>query len=140
MCSAGCWGRWALADLEGWPDPEVALIAVLGDLAPVSVAVPADPQGTYSWLPFITANRIGGSDDRVTDDAQMAVDVFAASKGAASKLAEQVRQRLLAAPHVTAEAVIDQVTTGTAPNETPYGDTTKVRRYSATYFCRMRRY
>lgn len=127
-------------DLADWPDPEILVIAALADLAPAATEVPADPDGTYTWLPFLRVNCIGGGDvDIATDLFRFDVDAFAATKGAAAQLAGAARQRLLNFPISTTHGVLDRVTTSTRPNQVPYGDETRVIRYTAAYAGRTRR-
>lgn len=128
------------ADLADWPDPELLVESCLADLATVGTAVPPDPEGTYSWLPFLRVQCYGGNDiDPATDLVRVSVDAFAATKGAAAQLAGRVRQRLLNCPIVTDIGVLDRVTTSTRPNKVAYGDETRVIRYVAEYAGQMRR-
>lgn len=129
------------ADLADWADPELLVIAALDGLdVLVTTEVPADPDGAYSWLPLVRVQCFGGGElDRATDLFRVDVDCFAASKAAALQLASAVRQRLLNCPIATDRGVLDRVTTSTRPNEVPYGDPTRVRRYTAQYAGRTRR-
>lgn len=129
------------ADLTDWADPELLIIAALTGLAPqIATIVPADPDGTYDWLPLLRVQCFGGSDiDRATDLFRFDVDAFAATKGEAAQLAGAARQRLLNCPISTTRGVLDRVTTTTRPNEVPYGDVTRVRRFTASYAGRTRR-
>lgn len=131
-------------DLADWPDPEVLVKAVLADLPvaglTVDVDVPPDPAGTYSWLPFLRVQCHGGSNlDRVTELFRFDVDAFGSSRRGASQLAGAARQRLLNCPIVTTVGLLDRVTTSARPFEVPYGDVTRVRRYTASYAGRARR-
>jgi hypothetical protein len=129
------------ADLADWPDPELLVIAALSGVGALArTEVPADPYGTYSWLPLVRVQCFGGGDvDPATDLFRFTVDCFAATKTAARDIAGDVRQRLLNCPIVTDKGVLDRVTTSTRPNEVPYGDVTRVRRYTAAYSGQMRR-
>lgn len=129
-----------MPDLADWPDWYVATQPVLASLGTVGAETPPDPDGVYSWLPFIRLEYLGGPDNGITTTGTLLVAVFAASRSAASQLAGRVRQRLINTPHIVAGAVIDDVETITGPTETPYGDKNKVRMYTATYLARMRRY
>jgi hypothetical protein len=86
--------------------------------------------------------RFAGADDRITDRPVIGVDTFAATRSEAIRLAEQVRQRLLAAPHVVdvddGLVVIDTASTAEGPHEVPYGDSA-IRRFAAAYFLSLRR-
>lgn len=127
-------------DLPDWPDPEILIRAVLLDVASVGTEVPADPSGTYSWLPFLRVQCFGGGEiDPATDLFRFDLDAFAATKAAASQLAGRARQRLLNWPVVTDKGVLDRVTTSTRPYQMAYGDESYVIRYTAQYAGRMRR-
>lgn len=127
-------------DLPDWPDPEILARACLLDLATAGTEVPADPAGTYSWLPYLRVECIGGKElDPATDVFRLSVDSFAATKADAARLAGLVRQRLLNCPIVTDAGILDHVTTSTRPAQVPYGDVTRVIRYTAAYSGQMRR-
>lgn len=122
--------------LAAWPDVELALLDLLTPLAANNgTETPPDFTGL---LPFLRVNRFGGTDDRVTDTASVSVDVFAATRRDAQPLAEQVRQLLLAGPHIVDGYVLDHVSTVSAPAEAPW-ENTSVRRWSATYRVSARR-
>jgi hypothetical protein len=129
--------------LGPFPDIEQLVISLLSELdvedLEVSTDTPPDPQGTYSWLPFIRIDCFGGGDDRVTDTSRVTVDAFAATKEASQQLAEQARQLLIAFPHQTEHGVLDHTVTNTKPNQVPYGDETKIVRYTAAYTVTARR-
>jgi hypothetical protein len=128
------------SDASDWPDPEILIRACVLDLASVGTEVPADPDGTYSWLPFVRVQCIGGREtDPATDTFRMSVDAFAASKADAAQLAGAIRQRLLNGPIVTDNGILDYATTSTRPMQVPYGDVTRVIRYTAAYSGQMRR-
>lgn len=129
--------------MTGFPDAELLARAILLGLSTpglkVGTVVPADPQGTYAWLPFIRVECFGGSDDGITDTSRVSVDAFAATKGAAAQLAEDARQLLTSGPFVTAAGVADRYSTDLKPNRVPYGDETRVIRYTASYSGQARR-
>lgn len=132
------------SDLADWPDPEVLIKAVFADLPvdglTVDVAVPPDPDGTYFWLPFLRVQCFGGNElDMATDLFRFDVDAFGVTRRDASQLAGLARQRLLNCPIVTSAGQLDRVTTSSRPFEVPYGDVTRVRRYTAQYAARTRR-
>lgn len=129
--------------LAPFPDVEALTIAVLLGLdvegLGVATRVPADPEGTYSWLPFLRVKSIGGSDNRITDRSAVDVDAFAATEVDALSLAEAARQRLISGPWRTDEGVLDRATTTVKPNQVPYGDEQFVVRYTAAYSISTRR-
>jgi hypothetical protein len=130
-----------MRDQADWPDTYVAVSGAIDDLGTVGAQTPADPDGNYDWLPFIRVTYAGGPDDGITTTPTVFVDVFADGRGAASTLAGKIRQRMLNGPHdIDGSALIDHAGTVAGPSEVPYGDTTKVRRYAATYQIQMRRY
>lgn len=130
-----------MTDLDDWPDTYVALSEALSDLAAIGPETPADPDGTYGWLPFIRVQRVGGSDDRITDSPVVAIGAFDATRQLAAPLAGRIRQRLLNTPlMVPGKALIDSATTATGPMEVPYGDVKRVRLFTATYQVQLRRY
>lgn len=129
-----------MTDLADWPDVEIVVRAVLLDLATVGTEVPADPEGTLSWLPFLRVTCYGGVDDTHTDTSRFDVDAFAATKGAAAQLAGAVRQRLLNGPHAVAgEGILDNVQTDAKPHRVPYTTTPPPYEYTAAYSGQMRR-
>jgi hypothetical protein len=132
-----------MTDLAAFPDVEIALRAVLGDLVPaadhIGTRVPADPDGTLTWLPFLRVACTGGGDNFVTDLSRVDVDAFAATKGEAAQLAENARQRLLGKPHVGDGFVLDVVHTDTKPHEVGYVDNPPPYRYTAAYALSARR-
>lgn len=131
--------------LAPFPDVEETLIVLLADIdAEGGTSLPADIK---EHLPFLFVYRFAGSDDRITDRAVVGVDILiagnvVAARAAGVALAEQVRQRLIAAPHVVTVVddvvVIDNVTTAEAPHEVPYGDS-GIRRWVSSYTVSLRR-
>lgn len=129
-----------MTDLAEWPDIEIVVRSVLLDLATVGTEVPADPDGSLSWLPFLRVTCYGGSDDTHTDTSRIDVDAFAATKGAAAALAGAARQRLLNGPHVMPDrGVLDSVKTDVKPHQVPYSATPPPYEYTAAYSGQMRR-
>lgn len=132
-----------MTDLGAFPDPEVAVIAVLADLVPdaghIATRTPADPGGTLAWLPFLRIVCYGGSDNDVTDLSRVDVDAFAATKSEARDLAEAARQRLTGKPHVGTGWALDHVRTDLKPHEVPYVDNPPPYRYTAAYSVTARR-
>ena len=136
-----------MTDLEIFPDVEHALTVLLADLGTTGTFLPADLHAE-GVMPFHLVGRFTGSDDRITDRAIIGIDTFAGTLGDGRPAAEQVRQRMLAAPHaVTIPAtvdtpehvvVIDSAVTGEAPHEVPWGDST-IRRWVSSYTVTLRR-
>lgn len=93
--------------------------------------------GTFPAGLFVRVGVVGGSDDGITDNPLVDVDVFASTYAAARGLAEDVRQGLR--PRVRMRsATIDRVRTDVSPRELPWGNA-NVRRISATYQISFRR-
>lgn len=91
-----------------------------------------------SRLPFIRITRVGGGDDRITDNARVSVDAFAGTRADSYTLAEAIRQKMLLWPIVLSNCVIDRIITTTGPMEVSWGDV-NVRRRVATYTVSTRR-
>jgi hypothetical protein len=119
-----------------FPDVEVAVLDLLAATFPNNGTV--TPADFTDVLPFVRVNRYGGTDDRITDAASVAVDVFSDHRSGARDGAEQVRQLLLAGPHAVDGAVLDRVTTVSAPVEASW-DNPAIRRWTATYRVTARR-
>lgn len=114
-----------------YADVERLLVAFLpGQLGGVRVLTEL-PANLADVLPVVAVLRLGGTDASVAFDvATVDVDVYAASRAAASALAEQVRRALrFALPHT---AGVRHVQTLSAPAWRPY-DNTALRRFGATY-------
>ncbi|MFD7705715.1 hypothetical protein [Streptomyces sp. NPDC059786] len=116
------------AELVAWLKAQLA-VRVLTDL-------PADLNAV---LPVVQVQRIGGSDDGFRlDRALVDVDVYAATRPAASDLMALTRTRLLAGLRgtTTNAAVFSAARTITAPAWRDY-ENTSLRRFGATFeiFC-----
>lgn len=130
-----------MADLAAWPDVHDVLPLVFADLVadPDSQIVgPRLPNDLQDLLPLIRDRAIGGGDDRITDVPRVDIEVYAADYPTAWALAEAIRQRLLAYPHITAVGRIDKVITESRPAEIPHDDQA-VRLVAATYRISFRR-
>lgn len=126
-----------MTDLAPFPDVELGLISLLGDLAETATLTPADLDAR---LPFLKVSCIGGNDNLITDLSRVDVDTFAATKAEAATLAEAVRQRLVnGKPHLITGHVLDQVKTDVKPHLVPYTDTPPPYRYTASYSVTARR-
>jgi hypothetical protein len=121
--------------LAAFPDVQAMLVEMLADYGTVAVKTGPD---LAEKLPFISVQRLGGRDDRFTDEAPVDVDVFTPDYSGLA-LAETIRQRLTAGPIRTSLGVIDRITTDSAPREIPWTDGSTVRRFAATYRLRARR-
>lgn len=124
----------AYNDTRPFPDAEGVMLALL---APVASTVVVSPVAMDE--PLIQVRRTGGSDDGVTDHARIEVECVAFDRHNAWRLAECVRQRVLAAGATVQDgALIDRTTVETAPQQVPE-DNPDIRRVVATYRLAMRR-
>jgi hypothetical protein len=128
--------------LPGFPDAERAVCDLLGDLGTCGSET---PKALQSELPYIRVNRTGGSDDLVTDTANVSVDVFAASLDDAKRVAEACRQRFILGPYRsdasfrTDHGQIDKAKTLSAPLPIPPTDSDNLRLVTASYEISVRR-
>ena len=118
---------------EPFPDIEAALVASLG--TGTVTRLPADLQ---TRLPLRRVRRVGGGDNRITDVARVDIEIYAASRAAAMDAAREIQQRLISAPFIADDVVIDRCTTEVGPHEVAYPDET-TRLVSATYRIAARR-
>lgn len=119
-----------------YADAEHLLVAALASFGRTGTVLPDD----LAELPlFVRCRRIGGADDRVTDVARVAVEVFAPTRAAAWTAARQIQQALISGPRaVPGVGVIDRVRTEVGPQDLPYEDP-RIRCVSATYEVASRR-
>jgi|SRR5690606_11193177 len=116
-------------------DIEAVLVAWLEAAIPGVHASTETPPDLDDRLPWVQVTRLGGPYDGFRRD-QPTVDIaaYAASRPAASQLAQQVQEalhtRLWGA--TVGGAVVSRVETRTGPHWVPY-DNPNVRRYEATY-------
>lgn len=121
--------------MTDWPDIEPQLVAWLLPRHTGAVVTTELDNDLLADLPVIQVTRVMGDDDGVRlDRALVDVDVYAASRGAASTLARQVRRDLLdnLRGTATSAAVFGLVSTVSAPSWRPYEDI-NLRRWGATY-------
>jgi hypothetical protein len=113
-------------------DVEALLLGYLETLVSstdqVNTETPADFGGL---LPFIRAYRFSGQTDRLTDFADVQVDVFAELRSTGLSLARTIRDQLIGPPPPV--AVFDRVDCNVAPVELEWADDKVVRRWGATY-------
>lgn len=118
-----------------FPDVEDVFCDLLAGFGEVGKITPADFTGL---LPFIRVGCIGGSDDRVTDQATIDVEVFDATITGSNLVAERIRQFLIPGPHMVGSVVLDGVRTLSRARQLPWG-TPDVFRSFATYRATSRR-
>lgn len=124
-------------ELPGWPDIHAVVADLLADLTthPVVTSLPADLQ---EQIPLYRVRRVGGPDDRITDQPRVDVEAYAGTWAQALTLAEEARQRLLAGRARTVAGVLDRAETEVGPFAVPYPDP-GVRCCAATYRLSLRR-
>lgn len=126
-----------------YPDVEAGFLDLLAVLAPGSNTTPADLDqrlarpGVAGWF---RVRRVGGSDDGITDAAQVDVDTFATTRDRAFALSRSARELLTdgPAPPIVPGLILDRVVNVIAPFEVP-NDNPRVTRYLATYRATARR-
>jgi len=116
-------------------DAEVVALAILTPVSAQRVTATAP-----SWEPPLTlVQRVGGSDDRITDYPQLQVTCFGADRPTSWAMAEQARQLILdAGGREFAGALVDSTSTVT-PAVQIDDPRTDVRAVTATYQLAMRR-
>lgn len=120
--------------LAAFPDAEDIGLELLADLAPTYLATPATLAP-----PLIVVRRVGGYDDKITDQSRLQVQTFGSNHVQARNLAEACRQKILASPATKVAGVsIDQAFTDAAPAYVDYGQPA-IHRYVATYRLEFRR-
>ncbi|MGH3099320.1 MAG: hypothetical protein ACRDMV_25345, partial [Streptosporangiales bacterium] len=105
--------------LAPFPDVERIVADILDDLGTVGTETST---GLQDVLPFIRVNRVGGGDDRITDQPRVTVDVFTAGTTEAKDIAKEAQQRLTSEPHATDHGILDRATTETGPHPISAGD------------------
>lgn len=99
------------------------------------------PADMAKSLPLVQVSRFGGADsDPVVDVASVDVDAYAATRGDAARLCEQVREALrFGLPGQTVDGVqVYAVDTIGGPSVRPF-DVTGVRRFGATFRLTVRK-
>lgn len=97
------------------------------------------PSNLEAALPVIRVSRGPGSDDKITDSPLLDVEVFAADDDAMWTLAEDAREAMHAlAGKSVSGALVDSVTTATAPVYVDYGNSA-IQRAVASYRLALRK-
>ncbi|MBB5154958.1 hypothetical protein [Saccharopolyspora phatthalungensis] len=110
--------------LPPFPDAETVVMTLLEQVAPTVTATPAD-----LTPPLIRVNRVGGSDDRITDFPRVEVACYGLDRAQAWQLAEQCRQVILGSIRSRVDGVlIDDARTDNPPTQVPYATTEDTRR------------
>lgn len=122
-------------DLPAFPDAETVVMALLESVAPTVTATPAE-----LVPPLIRINRVGGSDNGLTDNPRVEIACYGTDRGHAWQLAEECRRVVLASPRSVVDGVlIDSARTDNPPTQVPYPTSTDVRRVVAYFRLAWRR-
>lgn len=127
-----------MTNFTPWPDPHIILMELLDDLTASPVVGPRLHKDFQDEMPIIRVRKVGGGNDKITDFPRMSIDVYARTYPEASQLAEAIRQRLLAYPHITTAGRLDRCEVEASPFEVPWPDNT-LRYLTATYVISTRR-
>lgn len=101
--------------LAGFPDAELLVMDIL---APIGTTVTATAETVTP--PVIQVQRVGGADNGITDQPRVQVVCYGANRPAAWTLAEQARQRILAAGGTSVGGVfVDSTRTETPTVQRP---------------------
>lgn len=130
-----------VALLPAFADAEQVMLVLLEQTSATTVTATGNP----IVPPVIRVQRTGGSDDGLTDFAQLEVVCFGENRSASWVLAEECRQFVLAARHTDVvlpggahRVVIDDSATTTPAQQIPWPDQLQ-RPVVATYELAMRR-
>lgn len=116
-----------------YADVEALLVVYLAGVPGVTGTSVDLPANVLTRLPFIQINRVGGSDDYITDSATVDVDTFHSTRAEASALARVVHAYMMRLRHTAVNGVlVDSVETVTGPQWISYEDE-NLQRYVATY-------
>lgn len=120
--------------LAAFPDAEDIGLAMLESAAPTVLATPVDLNP-----PLIVIRRVGGGDNRITDQPRLQIQAYGSTRLQARDLAEECRQLVLASPATQVAGVsIDNAFTESGPAFVDYGQPS-IHRYIATYRLEYRR-
>ena len=125
-----------MTDFDPFPDVERLLVEGLADFGRTGTVLPDD---LAELELFVRVMRLGGVDDRITDQARVDVAVFAKTRVAAWQAGREIQQRLISGPmRVPGVGVMDRAVTETGLQDFPYEDV-RVRAVLATYLVSARR-
>lgn len=128
-----------MTDRKTWPSVPVALAdALYREFGAGSTRLTHPLE-----LPAVMIRRIGGTDDGMTDRAQVDVVVIDVTEDQAEALAESIRSYLVdTSPIRGAGRLLDGATTEVAPYRVPYGSSEdpEISEYVATYVVESRRF
>ncbi|SFO82409.1 hypothetical protein SAMN05421810_10178 [Amycolatopsis arida] len=121
--------------LPPFPDAETVVMTLLEHLAPTVTATPAELSP-----PLIRVQRVGGSDDGITDHPRIEIACYGRDRAQAWQLAEHCRQQILGSVRTRASGVlIDAARTDNPPTQVPYPTTEDIRRVLGYYRLSWRR-
>lgn len=113
--------------LANWPDAEDVVMSLLGTMSPPVDATTSTDIDLAEQVPIVRVTRIGGEDDGISDRPLVELAVFHSTYDEARKLAESVRQFVLASPctkvpteDIPAGVLIDNASTVTPPARAAY--------------------
>lgn len=116
-----------------YADIESLLVTYAAAVPGIVAASVETPNDLLGQCPFVQVTRIGGGDDYLTDSAQVDLDVFGATRVAASDAARAVHNAMMHLRHTAVNGVlIDQVETVTGPSWVNYQDE-HLQRYVMSY-------
>lgn len=116
-----------------YADVEALVVSYLASIPGVTGTSVDLPPNILTRLPFVQVNRVGGSDDYVTDSAMVDVDTFHSTRAEASTLARLVHAAMMRLRHTAVDGVlVDSVETIAGPLWISYDDE-NLQRYVATY-------
>ncbi|MER5671158.1 hypothetical protein [Pseudonocardia alni] len=99
-------------------DAEVVVLDVLSPVTPTVPVVTATPPNFAP--PMVQVQRLGGSDNGITDYPNVAVTCYGADRPSAWAMAEQCRQLVLSAAHTEhADVLVDTASTVTPAAQLP---------------------
>lgn len=109
--------------LPPFPDAETVVMALLEHIAPTVTATPA-----VLTPPLIRVQRVGGSDDGITDHPRIEIACYGKNRAQAWQLAEQCRQLVLGNVRTRVGGVlIDSARTDNPPTQVSYSTTEDMR-------------
>lgn len=113
--------------LPAWPDAEDVAMSLISAMSPPVDATTSTDIDLEQRVPIVRVTRIGGEDDGISDRPIVEFAVFHSTYDEARKLAEKIRQVVLASPCTTvptedipAGVLIDNASTVTPPAHAAY--------------------